>query len=795
MAEWEVKNKIIYPEDDIDRFSLKTRDEFDLVYRLLNRVRNFGATSGTTSDAIAFEPRIDSASGKLFIRNADNTGDILLGTVSEDFFGITPENIGAAKKLVGNKSDMPSTADTYDLFYAVDEKRLYIFMGTSWAVALSLNFADFSNYADYCITRDEVDYSGKDKILRLDKNTGKGNIDISGSAEKISGVPIEIISLQNNHAIVFDSTKNKFVNKPKDEITLQDISSTGAANKIVQTDNNGIANVSISGSAAALNGIAANFGGITDGQVLIYNATTKNIVPSTDINGSAKKIDGVGINLADLENGKAIAYDSRNKMFVADRHEFLSTDDTSDSGEVGKIVVIGTDKVIHADIDGSAEKIDGIEVDVTGIKDGQVLAYDILTKTFKPVNKDYFNEKSVSETGEVGKLIRVGSDKTVHANLDGSASKLDGITADLSGIKNNQVLGYDSTAKEIVAKDIDTEKICGVVVDTSTLQNGQVLIFDARNNKFVPADKDYITDDKISTTGENGKLLKIANGQKVAMSISGSADEVDGVRIYASSANDGEILVYHAATNSYQPEPKSSAGAGKFLVLKNGETILCEYNGSDSKELDISPLIEVIEEAEKLKTPRKIKLTGKAEGETTFDGSADAKINVTAINISSVDSATSATFATQLSNKRNFSIGGKVTATAVEFDGTSDVVLEVTAVEVDEQESVEKLKTPRKITIEGDAEGVVYFDGSEDVTLTLEVLKAAAVTGKAENADWASQAGAANYAAESAAAYSAVQDYAGNTIHETYLKISDAEDTYVKQSELAALVADIIANS
>ena len=69
----------------------------------------------------------------------------------------------------------------------------------------------------------------------------------------------------------------------------------------MQTNNNGVANVSISGNAAALNGIAANFSGITDGQVLIYNATTKNLVPSTDINGSAKKIDGVGINLADLE--------------------------------------------------------------------------------------------------------------------------------------------------------------------------------------------------------------------------------------------------------------------------------------------------------------------------------------------------------------------------------------------------------------------------------------------------------------------------------------------------------------
>ena len=203
MSNREVKNKIIYPEDDIDRFSLKTRDEFELIYNLLNRLRNFCAT---------------------------------IITISEDFFGITPENIGAAKKLVGNKSEIPATADTYDFFYAVDEKKLYIFTGTGWAVALSLNFADFSNYADYCIARDEVDYSGKDKILLLDKNTGKANVDISGSAAKISGVPIEISSLANNHAIVFDSAKNKFVNKPKDEITLQNISSAGEANKIVQTD-------------------------------------------------------------------------------------------------------------------------------------------------------------------------------------------------------------------------------------------------------------------------------------------------------------------------------------------------------------------------------------------------------------------------------------------------------------------------------------------------------------------------------------------------------------------------------
>lgn len=602
------------------------------------------------------------------MRNSDNTGWITLG--------ITAEDIGAAKKLVGNKSDIPETANTYDLFFAVDEKKLYYFSGTSWEVGLSLNIDDFLNFADKCISPDEVDYSGKDKILRLDKTTGKGNIDISGSA---------------------------------------------------------------------------------------------------------KKIDGVGINLNDLENGKAIAYDKNNKMFVADKNIYLSSADVSDSGEVGKIVKLGTDKIIHADIDGSAEKVDGVEVDVTGIKDGQVLAYEVTTKTLKPANKDYFGEKSVSETGEVGKIIRLGSDKTVHANLDGSASKLDGIAADLSGIKNNQVLSYDSTAKEIIPKDIDAKKIGGVIVDTAGIEKGQVLIY-AAGNKFIPSDKDFITADDISTTGEVGKLVKIAENQKVAMSISGSADEVDGVKFYASGANDGEILVYHSATNSFSPEPKNSAGEGKFLVLKNGDDILVEFNGSESKELDISPLTKIIPtEAAQLSAARKIKLTGLAEGETEFDGSKNVELEVTALKIDDVENAKNSETADKLKTPRTISVSGKITADPVEFDGSSNIVLNVTSIDVEEQESVNKLKTARKFTITGDAEGILYFDGSEDVTMELKVLKAENVTGVAEKATVAQLAGNANTAAEATLAYKAINDSNGDAIHETY----------VKKSELAALIAEL----
>ena len=48
MADWEVRNKIHYAPagDDVDRFALKVKDELDLIYRLLNRLRRLDASNG-----------------------------------------------------------------------------------------------------------------------------------------------------------------------------------------------------------------------------------------------------------------------------------------------------------------------------------------------------------------------------------------------------------------------------------------------------------------------------------------------------------------------------------------------------------------------------------------------------------------------------------------------------------------------------------------------------------------------------------------------------------------------------
>lgn len=71
--------------------------------------------------------------------------------------------------------------------------------------------------------------------------------------------------------------------------------------------------------------------------------------------------------------------------------------------------------------------------------------------------------------------------------------------------------------------------------------------------------------------------------------------------------------------------------------------------------------------ATKLQTPRTLSLTGKAAGSATFDGSANASINVTSVN---------ADTASKLSTARKINITGNASGSAA-FDGTSDVSINV----------------------------------------------------------------------------------------------------------------------
>ena len=225
MSKLEPKFEIDYSPrgDTIDIFAQKVKAEIGLIYHILNALRQNSPAAGDLRDTEAFQLHVDTNSKKIFIRNSTNENWNVLGNIDEDYFGITPENIGAVKTdgtvgkfSAGNENQKPTDAKTGDIFYDFASKRAYYYTGTAWNIFLSLNLHD---YESYCIARDEVDYNGKDKIPRLDKNTGKGNFDISGSPDKLIGYPIEISNLKDNDVLVFDNAKQKIVNKPKDAIS------------------------------------------------------------------------------------------------------------------------------------------------------------------------------------------------------------------------------------------------------------------------------------------------------------------------------------------------------------------------------------------------------------------------------------------------------------------------------------------------------------------------------------------------------------------------------------------------
>lgn len=83
--------------------------------------------------------------------------------------------------------------------------------GTAWKKLLSLNSEDVLNYEKYCISCGELtqigDVSHAGKVLQLDENTGKANVDIAGSPEMLWGYFIDFQDLKNGDCVAFDATK------------------------------------------------------------------------------------------------------------------------------------------------------------------------------------------------------------------------------------------------------------------------------------------------------------------------------------------------------------------------------------------------------------------------------------------------------------------------------------------------------------------------------------------------------------------------------------------------------------
>lgn len=330
MSEWEAKYpvKITATEDTIQDGFEKLRQEVPEIYRYLNRLRRLDAGAGqSVSDAESYQFRVDTTLNHLLIRKGDNSGWIDLGEVAENF-GITADSIGALERTsdsgrfyFGMEAGLPDETDpeataslkTNDLYLSMNGKRIYRWTGFAWEVWGSLNFGDMLNYERYTINRDEVAYSGADKILRLDRETGKGNINITGSPDMILGKEIDVQDLHDGDVLVYNAEKDKIVNLPNYIFTQDDISYTGEPGKIVVVSQaDGKAHVNITGSPDKIIGKTIEINNLQDGDVLAFDETSgkmKNIP-------YGGKVGGIPVDTTGIKDKQILIYEADGNKLV-----------------------------------------------------------------------------------------------------------------------------------------------------------------------------------------------------------------------------------------------------------------------------------------------------------------------------------------------------------------------------------------------------------------------------------------------------------------------------------------------
>lgn len=169
------------------------------------------------------------------------------------------------------------------------------------------------------------------------------------------------------------------------------------------------------------------------------------------------------------------------------------------------------------------------------------------------------------------------------------------------------------------------------------------------------------------------------------------------------------------------------ANGDRVKVFKDSGTYVVEYPlGNPRKEF-------VCTVAERLATPRKIALTGAAEGEGSFDGSKNVEIKVTKIT----GSLSEAEKAVALKTGRNIFLSGGVTGSPnYVFDGSRDITINVTKVDASKlsgtinADTAVKLKTARTIAISGAVTGsATSFDGSSNISINATSLDASKLSG------------------------------------------------------------------
>ena len=238
----------------------------------------------------------------------------------------------------------------------------------------------------------------------------------------------------------------------------------------------------------------------------------------------------------------------------------------------------------------------------------------------------------------------------------------DPVRYDLQNAAMSQLMSNDARLKEMVdarGKELDDHKVDPGAHKTGIAGNA------ATATKVVTT----------AATGASANIAEASMGGSDSARIRVSGAENAG-ELALETANDGdEAIVARQYTGVYTNAVRTAK-----ILDESGNT---SFPGTVVAPKFTGTLNGNASTATKLATPRTLSLSGKAAGSTSFDGSANATINVTNVN---------ADTASKLSTARKINITGNATG-AANFDGSADANISVTVNESKHAAAADTLKS------------------------------------------------------------------------------------------------------
>ena len=153
-----------------------------------------------------------------------------------------------------------------------------------------------------------------------------------------------------------------------------------------------------------------------------------------------------------------------------------------------------------------------------------------------------------------------------------------------------KLTGYEEFTSTLVKQD-ETATAGGTAAKLARTNEDGKLAFDITGDAGTLSGATLAELVKQSETAEKGGTAGVlartnANGV-LDFDVSGNAGKLAGVNVAIDHMTDGQTFVYRAATNTITNEDKGVVGSGKSLILKDGETILADYSGDATVEVDL----------------------------------------------------------------------------------------------------------------------------------------------------------------------------------------------------------------